>query len=108
METPTTNNEPVVTKVEVGTLMGHPALILHYVGDADQFPYEIGDSARALVKKVWPDEEHDFEPHQTPVGAEVCIEQPGESGQMVSIALDDAIKFGVRVSMTDGKLELEY
>jgi hypothetical protein len=95
---------PTITKVEVGTLMGVPALYLHYVGDPDQFPDEITDSAKALVKEIWP--ERDFEPHHTPVGNNVCLESPEESAPSIAIRLNDAIKYGV--SVANGELHLEY
>jgi hypothetical protein len=95
---------PVITKVEVGTLMGRPALHLHYAGDPDQFPDEITDSAKALVKEIWPNENH--EPHITPVGANVCLENPEESAPSIAISLDDAVKYHVIVF--NGELHLDY
>jgi len=100
----TETEQPVITKVEIGNLMGEPALILHFVGDVNQFPYEIGDSARQLVKKIWPDEE--FEPHETPLGSQCCMEQPTEASLMVAIRMEDAIKFGATIE--NGELKLEY
>jgi hypothetical protein len=100
------DNEIVITRVEVSNLMGKPALILHFVGDSNDLPDEIADSARAFAKEIWPDEP--WEPHQVPLGSQCCTEQPTECSLMVAIKLSDAINLGVNVHLPQGKLELDY